>query len=69
MRGPEGPRMFGNFQPFDEEPQELHELQRLQPHELQRLHPQEPHELQRLHPQELEVLLLLPVDVPATVPF
>ena len=69
MRGPEGPRMFGNFQPFDEEPQELHKLQRLQPHELQRLHPQEPHELQRLHPQELEVLLLLPVDVPATVPF
>ena len=45
-------------------------MQRLQPHELQRLHPQEPHELQRLHPQELEVLLpLLPVVVPATVPF
>ena len=63
MRGPEGPRMFGNFQPFDEEPQELHELQRLQPHELQRLHPQEPHKLQRL--QEVEVLL---PDVPATEP-
>ena len=45
-------------QPFEDEPQELHELQRLQPQELQ-----------RLHPQELEVLLLLPVDVPATVPF
>ena len=29
----------------------------------------QPHELQRLHPQELEVLLLLPVVVPATVPF
>ena len=70
MRGPSGPRIFGNFQPFEDEPQELHELQRLQPHELQRLHPQEPHELQRLHPQELEVLLpLLPVVVPATVPF
>ena len=50
MRGPEGPRMFGNFQPFDEEPQELHELQRLQPYELQRLQPQE---LQRLQPHEL----------------
>ena len=29
------------------------------------MHPQE---LQRLHPQEPEVLLLLPMDVPATVP-
>lgn len=80
MRGPSGPRIFGNFQPFEDEPQEPHELQRLQPyelqrlqtHELQRLHPHElqrlqPQELQRLHPQELEVLLL-PVDVPATVP-
>ena len=72
MRGPSGPRIFGNFQPFEDEPQEPHELQRLQPQELQRLHPQElqrlqPQELQRLHPQELEVLLL-PVDVPATVP-
>ena len=67
MRGPSGPRIFGNFQPFEDEPQEPHELQRLQPHELQRLQPQE---LQRLHPQELEVLLLLlPVVVPATVPF
>ena len=67
MRGPSGPRIFGNFQQFEDEPQEPHELQRLQPHELQRLHPQE---LQRLHPQELEVLLLLlPVVVPATVPF
>ena len=56
MRGPSGPRIFGNFQPFEDEPQEPHELQRLQPQELQ-----------RLHPQELEVLLL-PVDVPATVP-
>lgn len=72
MRGPSGPRIFGNFQPFEDEPQEPHELQRLQPYELQRLHPHElqrlqPQELQRLHPQELEVLLL-PVDVPATVP-
>lgn len=72
MRGPSGPRIFGNFQPFEDEPQEPHELQRLQPYELQRLQPQElqrlqPQELQRLHPQELEVLLL-PVDVPATVP-
>lgn len=59
MRGPSGPRIFGNFQPFEDEPQEPHELQRLQPQELQ-----------RLHPQELEVLLLLlPVVVPATVPF
>ena len=67
MRGPSGPRIFGNFQPFEDEPQEPHELQRLQPHELQRL---QPHELQRLHPQVVEVplLLLLPVDVPATVP-
>ena len=70
MRGPSGPRIFGNFQPFEDEPQEPHELQRLQPYELQRL---QPYELQRLHPhelqpQELEVLLLLPVDVPATVP-
>ena len=78
MRGPSGPRIFGNFQPFEDEPQEPHELQRLQPYELQRLQPYElqrlqPYELQRLHPhelqpQELEVLLLLPVDVPATVP-
>ena len=72
MRGPSGPRIFGNFQPFEDEPQEPHELQRLQPYELQRLHPHElqrlqPQELQRLHPQELEVLLL-PVDVPATIP-
>lgn len=72
MRGPSGPRIFGNFQPFEDEPQEPHELQRLQPYELQRLQPHElqrlqPQELQRLHPQELEVLLL-PVDVPATVP-
>ena len=67
MRGPSGPRIFGNFQPFEDEPQEPHELQRLQPYELQRLQPQE---LQRLHPQVVEVplLLLLPVDVPATVP-
>ena len=51
MRGPSGPRIFGNFQPFEDEPQE-------------------PHELQRLQPQVVEVLLLLllPVDVPATVP-
>jgi len=82
MRGPSGPRIFGNFQPFEDEPQEPHELQRLQPHELQRLQPHElqrlqpqelqrlqPQELQRLHPQVVEVpLLLLPVDVPATVP-
>ena len=91
MRGPSGPRIFGNFQPFEDEPQEMHELQRLQPQELQRLQPQElqrlqpqklqrlqphelqrlqPHELQRLQPQVVEVLLLLllPVDVPATVP-
>ena len=67
MRGPSGPRIFGNFQPFEDEPQEPHELQRLQPYELQQLQPQE---LQRLQPQELEVLLpLLPVVVPATVPF
>ena len=50
MRGPSGPRIFGNFQPFEDEPQESHELQRLQLHELQRLHP---HELQRLQPHEL----------------
>ena len=83
MRGPSGPRIFGNFQPFEDEPQEMHELQRLQPQELQRLQPQklqrlqphelqrlQPHELQRLQPQVVEVplLLLLPVDVPATVP-
>ena len=55
MRGPSGPRIFGNFQPFEDEPQE--------PHELQRLQPQEPHKLQRL--QEVEVLL---PDVPATEP-
>lgn len=67
MRGPSGPRIFGNFQPFEDEPQEPHELQRLQPYKLQRLQPQE---LQRLHPQVMEVpLLLLPVVVPATVPF
>ena len=65
MRGPSGPRIFGNFQPFEDEPQELHELQRLQPQELQRL---QPHELQRLHPQVEVLLLLLPVYVPATVP-
>ena len=67
MRGPSGPRIFGNFQPFEDEPQEPHELQRLQPQELQRL---QPHELQRLHPQVVEVplLLLLHVDVPATIP-
>ena len=59
MRGPEGPRIFGNFQPFEDEPQEPHELQRLQPHELQRLHPQV---------VEVPLLLLLPVDVPATIP-
>ena len=75
MRGPSGPRIFGNFQPFEDEPQEPHELQRLHPQELQRLHPQElqrlhPQELQRLHPQVVEVLLLLllPVDAPATIP-
>ena len=74
MRGPSGPRIFGNFQPFEDEPQEPHELQRLQPYKLQRLQPHElqrlqPQELQRLHPQVMEVpLLLLPVDVPATVP-
>lgn len=75
MRGPSGPRIFGNFQPFEDEPQEPHELQRLQPHELQRLQQYElqrlqPQELQRLHPQVVEVplLLLLPVDVPATIP-
>ena len=59
MRGPSGPRIFGNFQPFEDEPQEPHELQRLQPHELQRLQPQV---------VEVPLLLLLPVDVPATVP-
>ena len=59
MRGPSGPRIFGNFQPFEDEPQEPHELQRLQPHELQRLQPQV---------VEVLLLLLLPVDVPATVP-
>ena len=59
MRGPSGPRIFGNFQPFEDEPQEMHELQRLQPHELQRLQPQV---------VEVPLLLLLPVDVPATVP-
>ena len=66
MRGPSGPRIFGNFQPFEDEPQEPHELQRLQ--EVEVLLPDvpatEPLWLQR----QVQVQPVLLSDVPPTEP-